>query len=179
MLTRVGLVVTAALIALLLTVCNGEGGEPTTPAGEPSHTPSPAVTATAEATPTPTVEETVIETYLRYWEVYGEGLFNLDTSRLSEVMTGPRLERALDEVESLREDGRAVKIVVENHPVVVQVEGDQAVVFDEYENQSHFIDPATKEPVGDPGTKEVIRDTVTLTRSGQTWKVLDSVREVE
>ena len=141
--------------------------------------PSPAATATAEATPTPSLEEAIIEAYLRYWDVYGEGLYDLDTSHLSEVMTGPRLERALDEVENLREEGRAVKIVVENHPVVVQVEGDRAVVFDEYENQSHFIDPTTKEPVGEPGAGEVIRDTVTLTRSGQTWKVLDSVREVE
>lgn len=179
MVARLELMAVLGLIGLLLAACNGGGGEPTTPAGEPSPTPSPAVTATAEATPTPTVEEAVIEAYLRYWDVYGEGLYDLDTSRLSEVMTGPRLERALDEVENLREEGRAVKIVVENHPVVVQVEGDQAVLFDEYENQSHFIDPATKEPVGDPGTKEVIRDTVTLTRSGQTWKVLDSVREVE
>jgi len=168
-----------ALIALLLAACNGEGGEPTTPAGEPSPTPSPAVTATAEATQTPTVEEVVIEAYLRYWEVYGEGVFDLDTSRLGEVMTGSRLERAVDEIESLRQDGRAVKIVVENRPVVVQVKGDQAVVFDEYENQSYLIDPETKEPIGDPGTGEVIRDTVTLTRSGQTWKVLDSVREVD
>jgi len=141
--------------------------------------PSPAVTETAEATPTPTIEEEVSEAYLRYWDVYSEGLFDLETSRFDEVMRGPRLERAVDEIESLRQDGRAVKIVVENHPVVVKVEGDEAVVFDEYENDSYLIDPETKEPVGDPGTGEVIRDTVTLTRSGQTWKVLDSVREVE
>ena len=179
MLARLALLAASALIALLLAACNGGGGQPTTPAGEPSPSPSPAVTATAEATPTPSVEEVVIEAYLRYWDVYGEGLFDLDTSRFGEVMTGPRLERALDEVESLRGDARAVKIVVENHPVVVRVEADEAVVFDEYENNSYLIDPETKEPVGEPGTGEVIRDTVTLTRSGETWKVLDSVREVD
>ena len=179
MAVRLVLFAASGVIALLLAACNGGGGEPTIPAGEPSPTASPAVTATAEVTPTPTIEEEVSEAYLRYWEVYAEGLFDLDTSRFGEVMTGPRLERALDEVESLQEDGRAVKIVVENRPVVVQVEGDQAVVFDEYENQSYLIDPETKDPVGDPGAGEVIRDTVTLTRSGETWKVLDSVREVE
>ncbi len=179
MLVRIELVVTSALIALLLAACNGGGGEPTTPAGEASPTPSPAVTATAEATPTPTIEEEVSDAYLRYWEVYSEAVFDLDTSRFGEVMTGPRLERALDEVENLRGDGRAVKIVVENQPVVVRVEGDEAIVFDEYQNDSYLIDPETKEPVGDPGAGEVIRDTVTLTRSGETWKVLDSVREVD
>jgi len=43
--------------------------------------PSPAVTETAEATPTPTIEEEVSEAYLRYWDVYSEGLFDLETSR--------------------------------------------------------------------------------------------------
>lgn len=166
-------------IVLVIVACKGGGGEPTARVTEPSATPSPIATATVQPTPTVSPEEAVIQAYLHYWDVYGEGLYDLDTNRLSEVMTGPRLERALDEVENLREEGRAVKIVVENQPVVVQLEGDRAVVFDEYENKSHFIDPATKEPVGEPGAREVIRDTVTLTRSGQTWKVLDSVREVD
>ena len=179
MAARLALLAVLGSMALLLAACNGGGSQPATPTGEPSPMPSPAVTETAEATPTPTIEEEVSEAYLRYWDVYSEGLFDLETSRFDEVMRGPRLERAVDEIESLRQDGRAVKIVVENHPVVVKVEGDEAVVFDEYENDSYLIDPETKEPVGDPGTGEVIRDTVTLTRSGQTWKVLDSVREVE
>jgi hypothetical protein len=134
---------------------------------------------TVEPTPTASPEETVEEAYLHYWEVYGEALFNLDNSRLSEVMTGPRLERALEEIERLQEQGRAVKIVVENRPVVVEVEGDEALVLDEYENRSYLIDAATKEPLSEPPTTgETIRDRVTLTQVGTTWKVLDTVREV-
>jgi hypothetical protein len=165
------------LLGILLAACNGgpPSQEPT-----PTEAPSPSLgTVTVEPTPTASPEETVKEAYLHYWEVYSEALFNLDSSRLSEVMTGPRLERALQEIERLQEQGRAVKIVVENRPVVVQVEGDQAVVLDEYENRSHFIDPETKEPLSEPpATGETIRDRVTLTRVGDTWKVLDTVREV-
>ncbi|MDO8613910.1 MAG: hypothetical protein Q7R32_13990 [Dehalococcoidia bacterium] len=166
-------------MALVLLGCSGGGGEPSPRVTEGSPTPSPIATATVERTPTLSPEEAVIEAYLRYWDVYGDGLYDLDTSRLSEVMTGSRLERALDEVQNLQGEGRAVKIVVENRPIVVQLEGDRAVVFDKYENLSHFIDPVTKEPLSEPGAGEVIRDRVTLTRIGETWKVLDSVREVE
>jgi hypothetical protein len=167
----------SAMLAIVLAACNG---------GPPSHQPTPTEApspflgqATAEPTATGSPEQTVKEAYLHYWGVYSEALFNLDSSRLSEVMTGPRLERALQEIERLEKQDRAVKIVVENRPVVVQVEGDQAVVLDEYENRSHFIDPETKEPLSEPPTTgETIRDRVTLTRVGDTWKVLDTVREV-
>ena len=166
----------SVLLGIFLAACNGA-----TPSSEPTpkESPSPAGTVTVEPTPTASPEEAVKETYLHYWEVYSESLFNLDSTRLSEIMTGPRVERALEEIERLQEQGRAVKIVVENRPVVVQVEGDQAVVLDEYENRSHFIDPETKEPLSEPpATGETIRDRVTLTRVGDTWKVLDTVREV-
>ncbi len=176
--TRVVLLALSAsgLLAILLAGCNGG-----TPSQEPTATeaPSRSPTVTVEPTPTAAPEEAIKEAYLHYWEVYGEALFNLDSSRLSEVMTGPRLERALQEIEQLEEQGRAVRIVVENRPVVVEVEGDEALVLDEYENRSYLIDAATKEPLSEPPTTgETIRDRVTLTRVGDTWKVLDTVREV-
>ena len=168
-----------AALMLLLTACNGGGGGQSTPSA--SSTPAATRTATPAVSPTatPSVEQEVSQAYLHYWEVYGEALYNMDTSRLSEVMTGPRLERALAEVSNLRDQNRAVKIVVDNRPVVVQVEGDQAVVLDSYENRSYLIDPVTKEPLSQPSdTAETIRDRVTLTRVGGIWKVLDTVREV-
>lgn len=166
----------SVLLGFLLAGCNGG---PSSQQSTPTEVPSSAPTVTAEPTPTASPEEAVKDAYLHYWEVYGEALFNLDSSRLTEVMTGPRLERALQEIEQLEEQGRAVKIVVENRPVVVEVEGDQAVVLDEYENRSHFIDLETKEPLSEPpATGETIRDRVTLTRVGDTWRVLDTVREV-
>lgn len=166
----------SALLAIFLAGCNGGA-----PSQEPIPTeaPSPSPAVTVEPTPTAAPEEAVKEAYLHYWGVYAEALFNLDSSRLSEVMTGPRLERALQEIEQLEEQGRAVKIVVENRPVVVEVQRDEALVLDEYENRSYLIDAATKEPLSEPPTRgETIRDRVTLTRVGDTWKVLDTVREV-
>jgi hypothetical protein len=165
------------LLAILLAGCNGgpPSREPT-----PTEAPSASPTVTVEPTPTASPEEAVKEAYLHYWEVYGEALLNLDGSRLSEVMTGPRLERALQEIQQLEEQGRAVKIVVESRPVVVEVGSDEALVLDEYENRSYLIDAETKEPLSEPPTTgETIRDRVTLTRVGDTWKVLDTVRGCE
>ncbi|MDR7551262.1 MAG: hypothetical protein QN131_15215, partial [Armatimonadota bacterium] len=95
----------SVLLGILLAACNGA-----TPSSEPTpkESPSPAGTVTVELTPTASPEEAVKQAYLHYWEVYSEALFNLDSSRLSEVMTGPRLERALQEIERLQEQGRAV-----------------------------------------------------------------------
>ena len=136
-------------------------------------------TSTSTLVPTPaTVEEGVLGAYLRYWETYGDALYNLDTTRLAEVMTGPRLDRALNEIQSLKQQGRAVKISVRNRPVVAKVDGDTAVVVDKYENSSYFVNPTTKEATTQPPSGETIQDSVTLTRVGNNWKVLDTVREV-
>ena len=179
------LAITVALVAtaLALSGCDGGEGEGERANGQGSPTPAATATATVAPTQTPSAtattspEEQVSQAYLHYWDVYADALYNLDTSRLTDVMTGPRLERALNEVKQLRDQGRAVRIVVENHPVVVQIESDRAVVYDEYENRSYFIDPTTKEALNRTEGSQTIRDTVTLTRVGQTWKVLDTVRE--
>jgi hypothetical protein len=179
------LVITAVLVATALAVsgCDGGDGDGGRVNGQGSPTPAATATATVAPTQTPPAtttvspEEEVEAAYLRYWDVYADAVHNLDTSRLADVMTGPRLERALNEVQQLRDQGRAVDIVVENHPVVVQIESDRAVVYDEYENRSYFIDPTTKEALSSPEGSQTIRDTVTLTRVGQTWKVLDTLRE--
>jgi len=179
------LVITAVLVAMALAVSGCDGGDGDGGRVNGQGSPTPAATATATVVPTqtptasasPSAEDEVIAAYLHYRDVYADAVYNLDTSRLAEVMTGPRLERGLNEIQDLRDQGRAVDIVVENDPVVVQIEGDRAVVHDEYENGSYFIDPTTKEPLSSPEGSQTIRDTVTLTRVDQTWKVLDTLRE--
>ena len=115
--------------------------------------------------------------YLAYWETYSESLFELDESRLPEVMTGPRLERALEEIATLRSDGRAVQSVLTLDPAVVALRENEATVLDEYENASYLIDPETKEPVAGLGSPVVIREAFTLVYTDGTWKVFDSVRQ--
>jgi hypothetical protein len=179
------LAITVAVAAVALAAFGCDGGDDNGGRVNGQGSPTPVATGTAAVSPTqtpaasasPSAEEEVITGYLHYWDVYADAVHNLDTSRLAEVMTGPRLERGLKEIQDLRDQGRAVDIVVENDPVVVQIEGDRAVIHDEYKNRSYFIDPTTKEPLSSPEGSQTIRDTVTLTRVDQTWKVLDTVRE--
>lgn len=165
------------LLAALAAACGGDDADPT-----------PTTTATAAATsPTPTVpqptatpdpEAEVLAGYERYWEVYAEALRNRDDSRLDEVMTGPRLERGLAEIAGLVADDRAVEQVVHLNPIVIEIVGDQAVVFDEYENYSYYVDPASQQPLRPtPSTPQVLRDTVTMHRIDGVWKVFDGIRQ--
>lgn len=156
--------------------CNGDDdsdGTPTPPSNGTTETSSVAPSATAS------LDEVIKASYLEYWEVYADALYNLDSSRLAEVMTGPRLERAVDEVDGLLLQGRAVEIDVVNTPGVVQVDGSRAVLVDAYKNMSRFIDPQTKEPLSSPAEPETIRDTVTMDLVDGIWKVYDSVREAQ
>ncbi len=173
--TITGTLALLLLLAGFAVACNGDDdsdGTPTAPT-------TPSTTATASSSPTPSVEDEVEAAYLNYWDVYSDAVYNLDSSHLSQVMTGPRLDRAIDEVNDLLQQGRAVEIDVVNSPAVIQVDGSSAVLLDEYENSSRFIDPQTKEPLSSPAEPQTIRDTVTLNLIDGTWKVYDSVREAE
>lgn len=178
---RIRLVILAVgLSAVLpLAACGGDddASETATP---DTRTSSPAATTATSApmTVTPSPEDEVLDAYANYWSVYAAALRDRDSSHLAEVMTGPRLDRALTEVETLKTQGQAVQIVVNSRPVIVSIEGDRALVMDEYENQSHLIDPTTKQPLQTtPAPGPTLRDRVTLQRSDSGWKVLETVRQ--
>jgi len=176
-----------AVAGAIAMACGGGDDEPTnsptpttmaTSAASPTESPTsiPPTATTTTATTTP--EEEVLAGYADYWDVYRHALRNRDVGHLEEVMTGARLERALREVQTLIDQGKAVEIVVNSRPVVLQIMGEQAIIFDEYDNNSYYIDPVTKEPVGaTPSTPDVLQDTVTMQRIDGVWKVRDSVRE--
>ena len=176
---QVGLLAALAVVVVALGACNGGGGEPTTPAGEPSPGPSPAVTATAEATPTPALEDQVSEAYLDYWQVYADAVFDLDETRLTEAMTGQQLERTRQEIESLRQKGRAAKIVVEHDFFIVDVDpvAGTARIRDQYANRSYEVDAETKEMIGEAAPGTLVTDTYLLVKEGETWKVRDGIRQ--
>lgn len=144
----------------------------------PTATPTATVaTATPTATSTPSPEAAVLNAYTRYWQVYSQAIFDLDESHLIEVMTGPRLDRAHDEIRALMAKGQAVKIVVTNQPQIASIQGDTAVLIDMYQNGSYVIDAGTKQPITGAGTPNVLKDAVTLQRVDGTWKVRDTVRQ--
>lgn len=169
--------VSAGLLVATLAACGGADTEPTPTATLAAIDPT-ATPTVPQPTATPEPEAEVLAAYAKYWEVYTEALHNRDSSRLSEVMTGARLERGLQEIADLHAQGRAVQLVVESNPVVLDVQENLALVSDEYENNSYYIDPVTKQPVGaTPVGIEILRDLTTLVRIGDVWKVSDGVRE--
>jgi hypothetical protein len=164
---------------MLLVACNAGGGQPTTPAGETSPTPTPAVTATTEAmpTPTPSVEEEVSEAYLRYWDAYSDALFELDATLAQDVASGEELDRIREEIEGLRSQGLALKTVVEHDFVLVEASEESATLLDEIVNNSFYIDAETKEPPQAEGSGEVLRDTFYLEKIDGHWMVVRSTRQ--
>ncbi|MDI6857200.1 MAG: hypothetical protein QME71_02670 [Dehalococcoidia bacterium] len=167
-----------AAFALFAVGCNGgDGGETRTE----SPTPAATRTATPVASPTatPSVEQEVSEAYLRYWEVYADAVFNLDETRLGEVMTGPQLQRTQQEIENLRQRGRAAKIVVEHDFFIAELDpvAGTATVRDAYANRSYEVDAQTKEMVGQAAPGTVLTDTYFLVKEGGAWKVRDGIRQ--
>lgn len=177
--TRLVILAVSLSAVLPLVACGGDDDASDTPTPD-DRTPSPAAT-TATAAPTtvvPSPEDEVLDAYANYWAVYAAALRDRDSSHLAEVMTGPRLDRGLQEVADLEAQGRAIALMVDSDPVVLEVHGDQALIADEYQNNSYYIDPDTKQPVGaTPSAPETLKDTVNMQRVDGVWKVRDGVRE--
>ena len=85
--------------------------------------PEPAASAAGTDAAVPGAERELLEAYERYWELYARALLALDGSRLPEVMTGPRLQRAREEIARLELSGHAVRVDVESAPIVGMLRG--------------------------------------------------------
>jgi len=174
-------IIGSLLLAALAAACGGDDADPTptTTATATVADTSSTPTVAAQPTATPDPEAEVLAAYERYWDVYAEALRNRDDGRLDEVMTGPRLDRALAEIQDLSNQDYAVALVVNSRPVVVAIQDDEAMLMDAYENQSYRIDPETKAPLQPtPAPGPTLRDRVTLQRVGGAWKVVETVRQV-
>ena len=183
------LVITAVLVATALAVSGCDGGDGDGGRVNGQGSPTPAATATAtrttapEVTPTPapSIEQEISEGYLNYWQVYADAVFNLDETRLPEAMTEPHLERTRQEIQSLRQRGRAAKIDVEHDFLILQVDAaaGTATIRDRYTNRSYEVNAETKEMVGEAAPGTVLTDTYFLVKEGGVWKVRDGIRETE
>lgn len=120
--------------------------------------------------------EEVEAAYSTFWGVRAEAAFNLDASRLPEVMDGPALEREREQIADLRARGVAAVIEADHEVGLLSLSQEEAELYDEYLNRSYLVDPATKEPVGAPEPEEVVKVSFRLKKIEGVWKVVDSER---
>ena len=141
---------------------------------------SKAVAPTSASAASPSTDaagEQVQAAYLHYWDVYSQAMFTLDTSHLSDVAAGDRLQQAIAEVDDLKTQGKAAKTQVQHNIGVFDVTSTTASVHDEYTNNSFMIDPSTKAPMGSPGQPQHLVDNYFLQRMDGVWKVVRGTRE--
>lgn len=150
-----------------------DSNEPPTPTATVALT----TTATATAMPTPSFEEEVGAAYLAYWDAYAAAVLNLDPTLVEGFATGEELDGIREEIETLRSQGVALRVVVEHDFSIVEAADGTATVFDEYVNNSFAVDPETGEPPTASGSGEVLRDAFFMERNGGRWSVVRSVRQ--
>jgi hypothetical protein len=141
-------------------------------------TASPTSERGAVASPTNMidVEQAVEQAYLRYWDVYGDALYTLDTSHLDEVMAGTELQLALERIEGLRSSNQAAKIDVEHNHVIVDISSTTAAIEDRYLNKSYLVDATSKQPLQSPDEGEIESIACRLELRDGIWKVVEVVR---
>lgn len=122
------------------------------------------------------LEREIEQAYLKYWEIRSEALYNLDPSRLPDVMAGAELEREQQQISELKAQGRAVKIDVEHRIAFVRVGEANAELYDEYVNRSYLVDAQTKQPIRTPGPGGTAKVSYRLQKIDGVWKVVDGQR---
>lgn len=141
------------------------------------------VAASATAPPSPTARPTVSpelaaeigDAYQQYWQVRAEALYDLDASRLQEVMAGDHLTAAEDLISQLRSEGRAILTDVTHNYVVFEASQSDAGIVDEYADESVYIDLPSHQRITQPvGTK--VKEQYQLNRIEGTWKVVSLIR---
>ncbi|GMU39428.1 MAG: hypothetical protein AMXMBFR23_02940 [Chloroflexota bacterium] len=175
----VGSVLVWVAAAILIAACGGGSSEPPTATPLPA-TASPTASPTAASptqTATPSIEEAVAEAYLAYWEAYAQAVLNLDLSLVEDFVTDEELERVRGQIEALRTDGVAARLVIEHDFAVVSASETSAVVIDEFVNNSFLVDAETKEPPEAEGLGEVYRDTFFLEKVDGRWLVVRTTSE--
>jgi hypothetical protein len=118
----------------------------------------------------------IIDAYLRYWDVRSHAYYDLDTSRLSEVMAGDELARAEQSIRELKAQGRAGKWDVEHNFRILKAAPDEAVIYDEYVNNSVFVDAVTKQEIPTSEPPMLRKISFEMKKIDGRWKVIDGTR---
>ena len=162
---------------------------PTLPAtAAPTTQPAPASTATTAAgaptteapggprVATSPLEQEIEAAYLHYWDVLAQAYLDTDTSHLGEVMSDPELSRQDKEIQDLKSQGRAAKLVAEHRIAFAKVSPESAVIYDEYLNRSVFVDPTTKQERPTSAPPETEKISFEMRKIDGTWRVVDGTR---
>jgi len=150
----------AGLIAGFLTL-GGNGSSP-----------SPSSTGSS-VTPTD-VRAQVEQAYLRAWDVWADSLLRLDSSRISDVLTGKALEIVIAQVNEQRDKNQPVRVRAEHNYRIVLINAITASVDDRYINHSVRLDPDTLQPVEEDPNERVHRS-FTMKLVDGTWKISEII----
>ncbi len=174
---RVGIALVLGCSALMVAAACGGSDDESTPAATATLTPETANPTASQQTATPDPEAEVIAAYLRYWDLYAEAVLNLDHSVLLGVASEEELQQVQEEIETLRAQGVALRVVIEHRPTVIELTETTATVFDEMTNNSFYVDPETHEPPEGEGSGETLVDTFFLEKVDGQWIVIRSIRQ--
>ena len=160
------------------TTAPASAAAPAVATSAPTTTAGPTIAVPSGVRVAQSPEEREIEAaYLHYWQVRSAALLNLDTSHLADVMADPELTRDIKQVDDLKAQSKAARVVITQHSIAfLKVAPDQAEIYDEYVNQSYLVDPQSKQPFGTPGPGGVAKVSYQLQKIDGVWKVTDGTR---
>ncbi len=161
---KVGGVLLALLVAGLVAGFLTLGGN--------GSSPSPSSTGSS-VTPTD-VRAQVEQAYLRAWDVWADSLLRLDSSRISDVLTGKALEIVTAQVNEQRDKNQPVRVRAEHNYRIVLINAITASVDDRYINHSVRLDPDTLQPVEEDPNERVHRS-FTMKLVDGTWKISEII----
>jgi hypothetical protein len=151
---------------------------PATPSPLPA-TATPPVATSPSPSPRPTVDpalaDEVSQAYQHYWQVRAEALFDLDASRLPEVMAGEHLAAAERLIDELRSEGRALQTKVTHRFAVVRASADSAQIADSYLDESFYVDPQSHDPLTGP-VEDRLQELYEMNKIEGSWRVVSLAR---
>lgn len=154
------------------------GIEPASASPNQATSPTPASMAELPFATTP-LEREVEAAYWKFLRTHADAVLELDTSRLSEVLDGQPLQWVTDEVNDLKGQGLAAKLIEDERILTfINVTGTAVTVEEQYVSRSVYVDPQTKQLVPRTGPPERIRQTYEFRRVNGVWKVVDGTQEV-
>ena len=138
-------------------------------------TPTTAVVPTPGPTVSPELAAEIGDAYKQYWDVRAQALYDLDTSRLQEVMAGEHLAAAEELIGQLRAEGHAIQTSIDHKYIVVEANSTDATLVDRYVDQSVWVDAQTHFPITSP-TGQVFTEQYSFSKLDGTWRVVSLAR---